>query len=312
MPPKVYVIIVTYNAMKWVDKCFTSLRNSSVKVFPVVVDNLSKDETVMYIKENYPEVYVIENKDNRGFGQANNQGIEYAYKQGATHFFLLNQDAWVYPETIKRLISVQDEFGIGIVSPIHLNGAGDMLDYNFYNYFNSYQSVSRCAISSLQVDNKSNDKYFSEVGFVNAAAWMISRYIIEVIGGFDPLFFHYGEDVNYCQRMRYHKEKIAIILNSFIHHDRGIAGNLKVRNERFATSSLLNAYADVNQNNIQVHLKLHMWLIKQFLVGLFHFNLNSLFSFLKAYAFLLSNVSRIRKSVHINRLRGCTWLQLGE
>ena len=81
----VYCIIVTYNAMKWLDKCLGSLRESTIPIHPVIIDN-SSDETVEYISTNYPEVHIIINDINRGFGQANNQGIEYAYKQGATHF----------------------------------------------------------------------------------------------------------------------------------------------------------------------------------------------------------------------------------
>ena len=56
--------------------------------------------------------------------------------------------------------------------------------------------------------------------FVNAAAWLISKDCLSVIGGFDPLFFHYGEDENYCQRARFHNIKIGIANFALIKHDR--------------------------------------------------------------------------------------------
>src|SRR5690606_3487544 len=59
-----------------------------------------------------------------------------------------------------------------------------------------------------------------EIPFVNAAAWMLSRKCIENIGGFDPLFFHYGEDDNYCQRVLYHGFKIGVLPKVYVIHDR--------------------------------------------------------------------------------------------
>jgi len=60
----------------------------------------------------------------------------------------------------------------------------------------------------------------SKVPFVNAVAWLISRECLETIGGFDPLFFHYGEDDNYSQRVIYHGFKIGVLLKVFVIHDR--------------------------------------------------------------------------------------------
>jgi GT2 family glycosyltransferase len=84
--PKIYFIIVTYNAMKWAEKCFTSLRQSSVPVHCIVVDNGSTDGTQKYITSNFPEVELIQSEKNLGFGKANNIGIEKAYQKGADFF----------------------------------------------------------------------------------------------------------------------------------------------------------------------------------------------------------------------------------
>ena len=237
---KVYCIIVTYNAMKWVDKCLGSLRQSSVPVIPVIIDNCSKDETVSYVEKNYPEAHLIVNKENKGFGQANNQGIEWAYKEGATHFFLLNQDAWVEKETLWRLIEIQNNEDIDIVSPIHLNGTGQKIDRGF----------QVLAINGL--GNFTSDAYLKEfqdyyiVKNVNAAAWLIKKSTILTIGGFDPLYFHYGEDTNYIQRMKYHNKKMAIVPTSIIYHDRGEHGNTEVYKKGLLKRMLFDNYADIN------------------------------------------------------------------
>ena len=52
---KVYTIIVTYNAMKWIERCVTSLLNSTIQTSIVIIDNCSKDETVSFVKKTYPQ-----------------------------------------------------------------------------------------------------------------------------------------------------------------------------------------------------------------------------------------------------------------
>ena len=214
---KVYVIVVTYNPKKWIEKCFNSLKHSSCLVKIIVVDNNSTDGSQEQIKKGYPEVELIQANKNLGFGRANNVGIKKAYEDGADYVFLLNQDAWVESDTISALIEAQKkEPKYGVISPIHLNERGDTLDYNFSYYINP----SRCRrLYSDFILNAVKDELY-EVEFVNAAAWLLSRECIERIGGFNPSFFHYGEDDNYCQRLRYHKLKVGILAKTTICHDR--------------------------------------------------------------------------------------------
>lgn len=121
----IYVIIVTYNAMKWAERCFSSLRNSSVPVQCITIDNGSTDGTQEYIKTHFPEVDFIQSPENLGFGKANNLGIEKAHKQGADFFYLMNQDAWVYPDSLQKVLDVYNNYPdnkqIGILSPMHLD-----------------------------------------------------------------------------------------------------------------------------------------------------------------------------------------------
>ena len=70
---------------------------------------------------------------NLGFGRANNIGLKWALENDANFVFLNNQDAWVKPETIGGVISVsQSNPEYGILSPVHLNEAGDRLDHEFF------------------------------------------------------------------------------------------------------------------------------------------------------------------------------------
>lgn len=97
-----FVIIVTYNGEKWIDKCLSSVYKSTIPLTTIVIDNKSSDNTVQYIKTNFPMVILFEYQNNLGFGKANNIGIEYALKNNADYIYLLNQDAWVDPNTFRK------------------------------------------------------------------------------------------------------------------------------------------------------------------------------------------------------------------
>jgi GT2 family glycosyltransferase len=213
---KIFVIIVTYNGSKWYDKCFGSLRASTIPIQTIVIDNASSDNTASYIKNHYPEVHLIENDKNLGFGKANNIGIRYAMEQGCDYVFLLNQDAWILPDTIEKLyILMRENPEYGILSPIHLRGDGLNLDYNFSLYI----SENQCLISDCII-NKNIMKSIYEICFVNAALWFLSKECIKKIGYFDPLFSHYAEDADYLCRIKYHKAKIGVCPNIYGFHDR--------------------------------------------------------------------------------------------
>ncbi len=208
-----YIIIVTFNGMKWLPKCLESTRPYPV----IVVDNNSTDGTTDFIKSNHSDIIILKQKENLGFGQANNIGISYALKEGAEHIFLLNQDAYLKDNCLDILIDFQKaNKEYGILSPIHLNGTGTGLDANFSNYLNYAGNKD---FFSDYVLNKSIKPIYT-VPFVNAAGWLISRECLENVGGFDPVFFHYGEDDNYCQRVDHHGFKIGVVPEAKLLHDR--------------------------------------------------------------------------------------------
>lgn len=213
----VYIVIVTYNPKKWIDQCFSSLRKSSIPLNTIVIDNGSIDGSQEIIQEKYPEVEFIDTGKNLGFGQGNNIGIRKAYDAGADFVFLLNQDAWIESDTIEKLIEVANKnTDYGIISPMHLNGNGSSLDYNFSYYIAT--GLSKHLFSDMYLNNY-NHKIYSQK-FVNAAAWLMTRKCVENVGGFSPSFFHYSEDDNYCQRVLYHGLKIGVVPMVKIYHDR--------------------------------------------------------------------------------------------
>ena len=241
-----HCVIVTYNGMKWLDRCLLSLRESTCSVQIIVVDNASVDNTCSFIESAFPEVRLIKNKSNLGFGQANNLGIDLALQLNARYVFLLNQDVYVQKDTLQKLVESADKSpDYGIISPIHLNGLGTAADAYFMQYF--LKSHLQEWVTDCLVGNRTPANLISSE-FVNAAAWLLTPRCIRKIGGFDPLFFHYGEDNNYCQRVLYHQFKIGIHASAHILHDRALRLNKEDDfQHRFNREwlNLLNFLADI-------------------------------------------------------------------
>ena len=208
---KVFVIIVTYNGARWIDKNITSLLASSYPVSIIAIDNNSTDNSVALL-EKYPQVQLVKSPENLGFGKANNIGMQMALEQGADHLFLLNQDAWVFDDTVASLLDTMAlHKNCGIISPAHYIANETTLDANFKTYLGRSEVLDPQGL------------FVSK--FVNAAAWMISRECVGKVGFFEPLFGHYGEDRNYCDRVLYHGFRIMIDTRSKIVHDRKITRN---------------------------------------------------------------------------------------
>jgi GT2 family glycosyltransferase len=210
--------VVTYNGMQWIEKCLASLIAGSYSCKIICIDNRSSDQTVSFIKNHFPSVQLFEAKNNLGFGQANNIGLKLALSHHADYIFLLNQDAWIEKDTISELIKVQEQNpDYGIISPVHLNGAGNNLDAYFLKYLRESDFRPACISDDFQI--KRSDLLIS-TEFVNAAAWLINMQCLKKTGGFDPVFFHYGEDRNYLQRAKYRGFKAGIYCSTCIYHDR--------------------------------------------------------------------------------------------
>ncbi|MBZ4041951.1 glycosyltransferase family 2 protein [Flavobacterium hibisci] len=244
---KIVVVIVTYNPKKWLEKCLNSIMQSTIFLETIIIDNKSTDGSPLIIKNKFPEVTLIESNENLGFGRGNNIGIAKAFSDGADYVFLLNQDAWIQPDTITDLmIAHQKEPQFGIVSPMHLNGNGNALDYKFSKYINPERCYNLYSDIFLNIIKKK----IYPVNFINAAAWLISRECLEIVGGFNPSFFHYGEDDNYVQRIKFHGFKIGVCPNSIIYHDRETTSENRYFTDDkivYSRSVILNMSNPINQ-----------------------------------------------------------------
>lgn len=308
---KILTIIVTYNGSKWIKRCIDSIQLSNRSTDVFVVDNGSVDDTVFLLKS-YPGIILYESKTNLGFGQANNIGMRYAVENSYDYVFLLNQDAWTENDTLSTLMSISiSDKEYGILSPLHYYSDQKSLEYNFSVQFSPW--FCKDIISDYVTKNQNEMKNIYPLNFINAAAWLIPKKTLETVGGFDPLFFHYGEDNNYCHRVKYHGFKIGIVPFAKIYHDCLDANNNREQNieeqlrkfELDTKTNLANINMDVNKIKI-LGLAFKKFILSLFFVFRLKIN-DARFNFL-AFIVVLKNLNRIIESRNKNFISRSNYL----
>lgn len=302
---KVFPIIVTYKGQRWYERCFASLRLSTLALQTVVVDNASNDGTAEYIRENFPEIHLIESKENLGFGKANNIAMRYALDHGCDYVFLLNQDAWVEPDTLEKLVDIAEKHpDYGIVGPVQVNAERTKVLGGVIRFLVNPDNVNLDLFSDLMM-NRVDEIY--PVSEINAAAWLLPRKTLETVGGFDPIFLHYGEDWNYLSRVLYHKMKVGLTPHIQVVHDcKEHVDRPQGFSMDFDKWLLLRStdllYPDTHVDEMIKHYR------RTALVKLMSFHKATFMENWNAYKYLKKNKSCIEQSRKQNKKEKASWL----
>lgn len=213
------VIIVNWNTKKLLEDCLSSTYKftKDISFEVIVVDNASKDDSPQMVAKKFPEVKVIKNKQNLGFTKANNQGIKAAKGE---YIMLLNSDAYLIENSFKKLIDfAKSQKSNVIVAPLLLNE--DQTIQQSLGFFPNLPQIFywMSFIDDLpfgqffkpyHVDHDSFYRRQREVDWATGAAILIPREAIKKAGGLNEQIFMYGEDVEWCFRLK--KEGFKIIL----------------------------------------------------------------------------------------------------
>jgi GT2 family glycosyltransferase len=203
------IIIVTWNAKKFVEECLGSLRFSSENPAweTIVVDNASSDGTLELIRSEFPQVKLIENESNLGFAKGNNVGMR---ASRGRYVCLINSDVNVPRECLGSMLAYMDaNREVGVLGPRMIGPTGRVT-----RSYMRFPTVWRDLCNSLGLHNVFNrSKVFSgilmtdfrndrtaEVDVLNGWFLMVRREALEEVGLLDERFFMYGEDIDWSYR----------------------------------------------------------------------------------------------------------------
>jgi GT2 family glycosyltransferase len=216
---KTWVVIVTYNAEKWIRNCINSIDESTIRSSIVIVDNNSSDNTVAIISKEYTGCALIKNSTNKGFGYANNMGIRFSLENGADYVVLLNQDAKLQARALEHLLYFSAKYPeYGILTPMTYSYDGLDLDAHLLNETFRYN----LALASDIFFDRAAEVY--DVTLRPAAIWLIKKEALLDAGLFDPLFFMYREDDDLWNRFIAKNWKVGFSPKAVAYHHTANSG----------------------------------------------------------------------------------------
>lgn len=249
MKPLVSIIIVNFNGLKWLERCFNSLLKQDYENIEIIlVDNNSSDESVSFTREYFPQVHVVNNKQNLGFAKANNIGAQTA--QGE-YLLLLNNDTHVEKDFLAQLIQSFDEIDqLGCVGPMLKNFDGSIQDTGI--------KIDRFGFPRGNGLSDFPEKHIFDLFYCSGAAMCVPTTLYQQLNGLDEDFFMFSEEVDFIWRLRLRGYKVAVNTNSVVHHFGG--GTLEggpQKTERYITNTKRILWRE--RHSLAMLLKNYQW-----------------------------------------------------
>jgi GT2 family glycosyltransferase len=213
--PSVSVIVLTYNARGFVERCLEALFNQDYpksRFDVVVVDNASSDGTADFVQQRFPSAQLVRSKTNDGYGAGNNRG---AAKARGEILVFLNPDAVPEPQWLSQLVGAMQYHGRQfatskitlLADPRRLNSGGNLIHY---------LGLSFCRGVNAPISTFDRAELVSGA---SGAACAITRDLFERIGGFDKSFFLYHDDVDLSMRALLAGERCLYVPQAVVGHN---------------------------------------------------------------------------------------------
>jgi len=231
MHNEISIVIVNYNVRHFLQQTLESVERATkdLAVETWVVDNNSIDDSVSMVKELFPSVKLIENKDNPGFSIANNQAIE---QSNAKYILLLNPDTVLQEDTLEVCYAFMESHeDCGALGAKMIDGSGNFLPESKRGFPSPW--VSFCKATGLsRVFSKSkrfnqyhlgylDENETHEVDVLCGAFMFMRKSVLDKVGLLDEAFFMYGEDIDLSYRIKQAGHKIYYLPDTQLIHFKG-------------------------------------------------------------------------------------------
>jgi len=214
------VIIVTYNSLKYIDACLCSIQKQKYPHEIIIVDNCSQDHIIDHLKKTYPEILLIQNTENGGYGAGNNLGVNYAKGKFVV---IVNPDVIVASDWLETLINSLQNNPLNIVTPKILLYDGSLI--NTCGNINNFTGLT--FTRGLGVDPIKEYCHDDIVTGISGACFALFRESYLDLGGFDENFFLYNEDSDFSWKANLFGYSIILSSKSILYHDYELKMNPK-------------------------------------------------------------------------------------
>lgn len=222
------IVICNFNKVDYLKGCLETLYKSNFEELlydVIVVDNASTDESVEFVKKNYPSIILLENETNTGGSGGFDRGIQYVMKQDYTYVALLDNDILLESDTILNLIKyIKENPKVGVVgskictmdNPEILQEMGSFIDFS-----------EKLNIETPLKSHKDDDSLPEVVScdYVPACCLITTNEILNKVGSFNTKHFIYWDDMDWCTRVKRAGYEIHAINNSRVFHKMGAANH---------------------------------------------------------------------------------------
>ena len=219
--PMVSVVIPHYGEKDVLSECLLSLKNC---VYPnleiIVVDNDSPDKSVQFIRDNYPEVNLIQSEYNRGFAGGCNFGVQHVKGE---YLLILNNDTTHEPDWIDNLVEkMETNMSISSIQPKIKN----FQNHEYFDYAGAcggfmdkycFPFARGRIFSTVEKDTGQYDDPY-KIFWASGTAFLTRKHIFDEIGGFDEIFFAHMEEIDYHWRCQLLGNEVWVEPGSVIYH----------------------------------------------------------------------------------------------
>jgi len=242
-PSSLAIVIISFNVRKLLQECLESIYRQTRRTrFEIwVIDNNSRDDSVAMLKQSFPDVHLIENKENLGFTRANNQAIAQCRSDLV---LLLNPDTLIQDGALDKMVQFMDEHPEVGVSGCRVENPDGSLQLACRRSIPTPQVAfyRMTGLSRLFPNSKVMAKYNltyldpnqpHEVDAVSGAFLLIRKSVVDRIGMLDETFWIFGEDIDWCIRAQRAGWKVMYYPGARILHYKGIGCSTNSRKTNY-------------------------------------------------------------------------------
>jgi len=219
MSSRIFIIVVNWNGFEVTKDCLDSLSRLDYSNYEIIiVDNGSSDDSCKLLRLKYPNIQILENKNNLGFAAACNAGLRYAADRQAEYCFLLNNDATVTPTILTEFVLTAERYPEAGIFGAKIYYQHDPLRIWRVRPVWQEKKFSFDNVGTDEIDDKGLFDQTAEIDYANGCALFMRMEVVKRIGLMDEKFFMYYEEIDWCFRAREVGYKILFVPKAKVWH----------------------------------------------------------------------------------------------